>query len=143
MTKPEREVCGMKHCKRLIACIVEILIGLALLVSNLAGLTDTFWSGMGTALMVIGVIFLIRQIKYKTNETYRESVDVEVNDERNQYLSMKAWSWAGYLFVLIAAVGAIVLKILGRDELVFMASGSVCLIMVLYWLSYAAVRRKY
>ena len=133
----------MKNSKRMIACIVEILVGLALLVSNLAGLTDTFWSGMGSALIVVGVVFLIRQIRYKTSETFRESVDVEVNDERNKYLSMKAWSWAGYLFVLIAAVGAIVLKLLGRDELVYMASGSVCLIVVLYWLSYLVVRRKY
>ena len=133
----------MKNCKRLIACIVEIVIGLALLISNLAGLTDTFWSGMGTALIVIGVIFLIRQIKYQTSETYRESVDVEVNDERNKYLSMKAWSWAGYLFVLITAIAAVVLKIAGWDELVSMAAGSVCLIMVLYWLAYLVVRRKY
>lgn len=143
MTKPEREVIAMKNSKRMIACIVEIFIGLALLVSNLAGLTDTFWSGMGSTLIVVGVIFLIRQIKYKTNETYRESVDVEINDERNKYLSMKAWSWAGYLFVLIAAVGAIVLKILGRDEMVHAAAGSVCLIMVLYWLAYLVVRKKY
>ena len=133
----------MKRNKRLIACIVEIAIGLALLISNLAGLTDAFWSGMGTALIVVGVIFLIRQIKYQTSETYRESVDVEVNDERNKYLSTKAWSWAGYLFVLIAAVGAIVLKIAGRDDLVYMASGSVCLIMVLYWLVYVILRKKY
>ena len=133
----------MKNCKRLIACIVEIVIGLALLISNLAGLTDPFWSGMGTALIAVGVIFLIRQIKYQTSETYRESVDVEVNDERNKYLSMKAWSWAGYLFVLITAVAAIVLKIADRDELVSMAAGSVCLIMVLYWLAYLVVRRKY
>ena len=122
---------------------MEIAIGLALLISNLAGLTDPFWSGMGTALIVVGVIFLIRQIKYQTSETYRESVDVEVNDERNKYLSMKAWSWAGYLFVLIAAVGAIVLKIAGRDDLVHMAGGSVCLIMVLYWLAYVILRKKY
>lgn len=133
----------MKNNKRLIACIFEIVIGLALLVSNLVGLTDTFWSGMGTALIVVGIIFLIRQIKYQTNETYRESVDVEVNDERNKYLSMKAWSWTGYLFVLISAVGAVVLKILGKDDLVSLAAGSVTLMAVLYWLSYLVVRKKY
>ena len=133
----------MKKYKRIIACIAEIAVGLALLISNFVGLTDTFWRGMGSALIVVGAVFLIRQIKYQTSETYRESVDVEVNDERNKYLSMKAWSWAGYLFVLIAAVGAIVLKIVGRDELVCVAAGSVCLIMVLYWLSYIVVRKKY
>ena len=133
----------MKNCKRLIACIIEILVGAGLLICNFAGLLDAFWSGMGTALIVVGGLLLIRQIKYRTNESYRESVDVEVNDERNKYISMKAWSWAGYLFVLIAAVAAIVLKIVGRDELVHIASGSVCLIVVLYWLAYVVLRRKY
>lgn len=133
----------MRSNKRLIASIVEIALGAVLLVCNLAGLLDEFWSGMGVALIVVGVLFLMRQIRYKTNETYRDSVDVEVNDERNKYLRMKAWSWAGYLFVLIAAVGAIVLKIAGRDELVFMAGGSVCLIVVLYWLAYVVLSRKY
>ena len=133
----------MRSNKRLIASIVEIVLGAVLLVCNLAGLLDEFWSGMGAALIVVGGLFLMRQIRYKTNETYRESVDVEVNDERNKYLSMKAWSWAGYLFVMIAAVGAVVLKIVGQDELVFFASGSVCLIMVLYWLSYVVLRKKY
>ena len=133
----------MKNIKRLIASIVEIAVGAALLICHFAGLVDEFWSGMGTALIVVGALFLIRQIKYRTNETYRESVDVEVNDERNKYISMKAWSWAGYLFVLIAAVGAIVLKIIGQDQLVFFASGSVCLIVVLYWLAYMVLRRKY
>lgn len=133
----------MRSNKRLIASIVEIALGAVLLICNLAGLLDEFWSGMGVALIVVGVLFLMRQIRYKTNETYRDSVDVEVNDERNKYLRMKAWSWAGYLFVLIAAVGAIVLKIAGRDELVFMAGGSVCLIVVLYWLAYVVLSRKY
>ena len=133
----------MRSNKRLIASIVEIVLGAILLVCNLAGLLDEFWSGMGVALIVVGGLLLLRQIKYKTNESYRESVDVEVNDERNKYISMKAWSWAGYLFVLIAAVAAIVLKIVGRDELVHIASGSVCLIVVLYWLAYVVLRRKY
>lgn len=133
----------MRSNKRLLASIVEIVIGAVLLIANFTGLLDEFWSGMGAALIVVGALFLIRQIRYKTNETYRDVVDVEVNDERNKYLSMKAWSWAGYLFVLIAAVGAVVLKILGRDELVFMASGSVCLIVVLYWLAYVVLRKKY
>lgn len=133
----------MRSSKRFIACIVEIAVGAALLICNFAGLVDEFWSGMGTALIVVGGLLLIRQIKYKTNDTYREKVDVEINDERNKYISMKAWSWSGYLFVLIAAVAAIALKILGQDELVYFASGSVCLIVVLYWLSYLVLRKKY
>lgn len=133
----------MKNNKRFIASIAEIAVGIILFICNLAGIIDDYWSGMGTALIIVGVLQLIRQIKYRTNEAYREAVDVEVNDERNKYLSMKAWSWAGYWFVMIGAVASVVLKILGQDELVPLAAGSVCLVMVLYWLSYLYLKKKY
>ena len=133
----------MKCNKRFIASIIEIAVGLGLLLLRFFDVIDDFWSGMGTALIVVGALQLIRHIRYKTNETYKAAVDVELNDERNKFLSMKAWSWAGYLFVMIAAVAAIVLKICGLDEYVFFASGSVCLIMILYWVSYMIVRKKY
>lgn len=133
----------MKCNKRFIASIIEIAVGLGLLLLRFFDVIDDFWSGMGTALIVVGVLQLIRHIRYKTNETYKAAVDVELNDERNKFLSMKAWSWAGYLFVMIAAVAAIVLKICGLDEYVFFASGSVCLIIILYWVSYMIVRKKY
>ena len=132
----------MKSNKRFIASIIEIVVGLGLLL-RFFDVIDDFWSGMGAALIVVGVLQLIRHIRYKTNEDYKETVDVAVSDERNKFLSMKAWSWAGYLFVMIAAVAAIVLKICGLDEYVFFASGSVCLIMILYWVSYMIVRKKY
>ena len=133
----------MKSNKRLITYIVEILVGLMLLFLYFLKITDEFWSGMGAALIIVGVLQLIRQIRYKTNQTYKESVDVAVNDERNKYLSMKAWSWAGYFFVLIAAIATIALKICGLDEYVIFASGSICLIVLLRWISYLFLKRKY
>ena len=130
--------------QRFIASIIEIVLGIILVVCCISGIIeDAYWNGMGTALVVVGVLQLIRHIKYKTNEEYKENFDIEVNDERNKYLSMKAWSWAGYLFVLIAAVAAIVFKVLGQDNMVHLASGSVCVIMLLYWGSYMILRRKY
>lgn len=129
--------------KRFIASIVEIIIGIILIVGSLFGIVDEFWSGMGTTMLVIGILILIRQIKYKMNEEYREKYDVERSDERNRYLSGKAWAWAGYLFVMISAVATIMLKLAGEEELMLVTSGSVCLIIVLYWVSYMVLRRKY
>ena len=128
---------------RLIASIVEIVIGLALVAASMFGAVDEYWSGMGTALIIVGILFLIRVIKYRTNDGYKEKYDIERNDERNKYLALKAWAWAGYLFVMTAAVGSIVLKIAGREDLMKMASGSVCLVMVFYWLSYMVLKKKY
>lgn len=129
--------------ERLIASIVEIIIGAALLICSVFGVVDEFWSGMGTSLLIIGIIFLIRNIKYKTNEEYREKIDIESNDERNKYISLKAWAWAGYLFVMLGAVGTIVFKLIGKEDLMMMASLSVCLIMVFYWISYTFLKKKY
>lgn len=129
--------------KRFIASIIEIIVGICLITGSVFGVVDEFWSGMGTTLLVIGILFLLRAIKYKTNDEYREKWDIEVNDERNKYLKLKSWAWAGYLFVLTGGVGTIAFKLIGREDLMMMASSSVCYIMVLFWISYVALRKKY
>ena len=133
----------MKFNKRLIANITEIIIGVILTICGATGLLDSYWSGMGTALIVVGGLMMIRQVRYSTNAEYKESVDVEIQDERNKFLRMKAWSWAGYFSVLIGAVASIVLRILGQNQLSQFAGLSVCLLMVLYWASYFILRKKY
>ena len=129
--------------EKLIVSIIEIIVGGALLMSSLFGVVDEFWSGMGTSLFIIGVIFLCKNIKYNTNEEYREKLDIETNDERNKYISLKAWAWAGYIFVLLGGVGTIIFKLIGKEDLMMMASASVCLIMILYWISYTVLKKKY
>ena len=133
----------MKFNKRLIANITEIVVGVILTVCGAVGILDSYWSGMGTALIVVGGLMMIRQVRYSTNAAYKESVDVEIQDERNKFLRIKAWSWAGYFSVLIGAVASIVLKILSQDQLSQFAGFSVCLLMVLYWVSYLILKKKY
>ena len=129
--------------KRLIANIVEIAGGLVLAVCGHMGLIDEYWSGMGTALIIVSVIMLFRQFRYKTNVENKEKVDIEVNDERNKHLRRMAWSWTGYLFVIIAAFGSIIFKIIGMDMYSMAAGFAVCLLITLYWISYVILRRKY
>ena len=128
---------------RWILGILYLLIGLSLTVCGLLNLVDDYWSGMGGALIIISVMQIVRLIRYKTSPQYKEETDTAVRDERNRFLGMKAWSWAGYLYVIIAAVATIVFKVLGNDTLMFAASGSVCLMLILYWVSYLIVRKKY
>ena len=131
------------NTKRLIASIVEIILGLALWICSAIGLIDSYWGGMGGGLMGVGIIFLIRSIRYKRDPEYKEEYDVEMNDERNKFIRLKAWSWAGYMYVMLAAVGAIVFKLLGREDLMMFCSGTVCLVLVLYWVSYMVLKNKY
>ena len=129
--------------KRFIASIVEIILGFALWICSAIGMIDSYWGGMGGGLMGVGIVFLIRSIRYKRDPEYKEEYDVEMNDERNKYIRLKAWSWAGYLYMMLAAVGSIVFKLVGREDLMFFCSGSVCLVLVLYCISYVVVKNKY
>ena len=99
--------------------------------------------GLGFGFLVMGVIQLIRRYRLEKNEAYREKVEIEAKDERNHFIRNKAWAWAGYLFVMIMAVACIVLRIMGQDLLSTAASGSVCLVLVLFWISFYILRRKY
>ena len=129
--------------KKNIYPIVLIVAGLALAGLGIAEIVDEFWSGMGSALLVMGIIRLLRYYRLKKNDTYREKMETAQTDERNQFIRMKAWSWAGYLFIICSAVSVIVFKLLGNDLLSQASSWSVCLMLVLYWISYFMLKKKY
>ena len=133
----------MKSNKRWISSLAEIMIGLVLAVCSYFGLVEEYWGGMGTAILFVGVIMLVRILRYNTNSEYKEKVDIEIKDERNSYLRVKAWAIAGYLFVLIGAVASIAFRILGNGAYAILCGYAVCMIMVLYWISYMILKRKY
>ena len=133
----------MKQDKRIIANILYIVLGAAFLVLGILEIIDAFWSGMGGALIAVGVIRIVQFYRFRKDETYREKVEIEMKDERNQYLRIKAWAWAGYLFILIAAVSTIVFKLLGQDLLSMAAGFAICFIMLLYWVCYLVLRKQY
>ena len=129
--------------KTYVVSIFYIILGAILIGLGFAGVVDEFWNGMGSALLVIGVIQLIRRYRLNKNEVYREKIEIETNDERNHFIRNKAWAWAGYLFVMIMAISSIVLRIFGQDLLSIATSGVVCLMLVLFWGSYYFLKRKY
>jgi len=129
--------------KRIYMSIFWVVLGGALTALEIAGRVDTFWGSMGFALIIIGLLQVVRFIRYQRNEEYREKMDVQTGDERNRFLANKAWAWAGYWFMLTCAVGTIVFKLMGKEELMMLSSGAVCLMMLLYWACYLVLKRKY
>ena len=128
--------------------ILYIVLGVALFIASqivaLGGSTlARILPGIGGSLFGVGIVRLVMGIRLEKDAEYRENYEIEVNDERNRYLRMKAWSWAGYMFVLIAAVATIAFAIADKEELMLMASSSVCIMILLYWVSYMIVRKKY
>ena len=129
--------------KRFIFSIAWIVLGITFLVCSILGILDDFWSGLGCGLFAVGTMQLIRVKRYASNPDYRTAVDTEVNDERNKYISMRAWAWAGYSYIMICAAAVILLKIAGMDSDVGIASGGLCLMLVMYRFFYFILQRKY
>jgi len=128
---------------RVFLSVFWIILGAVLAGCRAAGLVEEYWGSMGVAFVVIGVLQIARYIQYRQSADYRAKVDTANQDERNRFLANKAWAWAGYLYVMIAAVASIVLKLLGYDLLCQAAAFSVCGIMVLYWVCYLVLQKKY
>lgn len=128
---------------RAVLAALYFIIGASIGIYGEFATIDPYWSGLGVALMVVGALQMIRVIRYNASAKYKEETDTAVNDERNRFIGMKAWSWAGYLYVIIAGIATIVFKLLDQEMLIFAASGSVCIILVIYWIAYFILNKKY
>lgn len=133
----------MKSGRRTFVPVVYLIIGMVLLILGCTGVVDEFWNGMGCGLIAVGILRMVRLFRFHKDDTYREKVEIEMTDERNRFIRGKAWSWAGYLFILVSGISVIVLKIAGQDLLSMAASCAVCLMLILYWAAYLILRKKY
>ena len=133
----------MYNNKRLILSICWMILGAVLVGFSVAGKLDPVYSGMGGALIAVGALQVIRNIRYRSDKAYRENIDTEVNDERNRFLRMKSWAYAGYIVVLIEGIGVVIATVTGNETVRSVLAYSVCLIVAAYWISYVILSRKY
>ena len=68
---------------------------------------------------------------------------MEASDERNQFLTGRAWQLAGTLFIITVGICVIVFRLLGQVLLSLAASYALCYLLVLYWIAWLVVRKKY
>ena len=133
----------MKNDRRIITSVIYIILGVVLFALGVMEIVDAFWSGMGAALIVVGVIRLVQFFRLRKDETYREKVETETTDERNRFIRNKAWAWSGYLFLIIAAVSTIVLKVMGQELMSMVVGFAICVLVILYWGCYLVLQKKY
>ncbi len=133
----------MKYKRRIFVSIFWILLGAGLLGCALFGVIDDFWSGMGGGLLAVGVLQLVKYIRYFKDTKYREEVDTAANDERNKFISGQAHAWAAYIYVIAAAIATVGFKMAGYDEISLFASVSLCFVVVVYAVAYFILSKKY
>ena len=129
--------------KEIIIAVIWLLLGLALTLLSILETLDGFWSGMGSAFLVIGAVRLLRGYRLSKSETYREQREVAETDERFHFIRSKAWAWAGFLFIIICALCTILFQLLGQKMLCLASGFSLCLMLALYWISFFILKKKY
>ena len=130
--------------KRLALNILWMVLGVALFALSVTEVLDSsVYSGFGGMLMAIGGINIIRIVRYRRDDTYREKVDTQVTDERNEFLHMKTWSVVGPTLVIVGALGSVITMVLGMRDLQLELSFSVCIVLMAYWITYLVISRKY
>lgn len=130
--------------KRLNLGIAYIVIGVLMIASGFVlENTDTFISSFGFALALMGVV-RIRNYKLITrnDDTIRKQ-EIAETDERNIALANKARSWAFFLYVMGASILVIILQFTPMRDTATLIAYTVCILVVLYWISYWVLRRKY
>ena len=134
----------MYNNRRLLLSIFWVVLGAALLVLSATGVLDSsMYAGMGGGLIAVGALQIARNLRYRRDPAYREKIDTEVGDERNRFLRMKSWSWAGYITVLAEGVASVVAMIRGARTVQLVLFYSVCLLVAAYYFSYVILSKKY
>ncbi len=128
---------------RLAFGIGYIVLGLAMIAVSFFVKTDSdFLSSFGLAMSVIGIVKVRQYIRItKTEETIQKQRIAET-DERNIAIADKAKSVAFLGYILLASVAVIVLEVLHLTLIATILSATVCVLLVLYWVSYWIIRRK-
>jgi len=103
---------------------------------------NPFLSSFGFALLVIGFANLRRyRLITKSEETIR-SREIAETDERNIFIAHKARSAAFILYTVLTCTAVIVLELLNQTELAMILSGTICVLLVIYWVSYWIIRKR-
>ena len=133
-----------KMQQRRTVALSYLLLGAVLLVAAFAGKSDNyFFSSYGIALILMGILRLVRYKKIIRNDKTMRKQELAESDERYRMIAGKARSWAFSLSILAAGVLVIVLNLLGYHEEALPFAWFVCGMVAIYWVCWCIINRKY
>ena len=93
----------MSNQKKNVWYIALLIIGAALYAAGCLEYIDSFWSGMGGALIGVSAVRLMLLVRYKKDPEYAKHVDISNEDERLRFIADKARSRAFFFSILLLA----------------------------------------
>ncbi len=128
---------------RLFFGIGYIVLGLALILTFCFIATESdYLSSFGFALIVVGAVRVRNYFLINKNEETLKKHEIAETDERNIAIANKAKSIAFIIYIIAMGISIIVLQILHKSELASVLSGTMCFLILVYWISYFIIRKK-
>ena len=130
--------------QRLYIAVSYIVIGLVLITADaLNQFENTFFFSFGAALLIMGILRLIRHRKVTRDEAAIRKQEIAESDERIRMLNERAKSWAFSYTILTAGIVVIVLSLMGKQDAAQPFAWLVCGQVALYWICWMILRKKY
>ena len=119
-----------------------IIVGIILIGIGSIGKTEMALS-FGSMFAVIGIAKLMEYKRITSNKETLRQREIAENDERNIMLWTKARSMAFIIYIIAAALVIVVLYLVGMVYEARIVSYSLSVFVVIYWVSYFVLSRKY
>ena len=128
---------------RLFVAISYVILGIAMIVVfNVIKTDNSFFSSLGFALTVIGIARIRNYFLITKDEETITKRQIAENDERNISIANKAKSVAFLAYILVVCTSITILYALNKTQLAFILSGTVCFLLLVYWISYWIISKK-
>ena len=130
--------------QRLYIAVSHIILGLVLLTIALLSKSDNYFlTAFGIGILLNGIMRILRHRKITKDAHSIRKQELTENDERLRMMSERAKSWTFSLSIMAAGTVVIVLSLLGYHDEALPFAWYVCGMVVLYWICWNIIRRKY
>ncbi len=130
--------------KRLYIYLCYLFIGLSMLIAQFIIRTENdLLSGMGLAFVVCAIAKIRKYFTVLRNETLLKQQEIKENDERNIFIMNSAKSIAFNIYIILNGIVIVALSFANKSELVNFLSYNICVVVLIYWLSYFFVKKRF
>lgn len=128
---------------RLYIAIIYIALGILMIVGVFATKSENdFTSSFGLAIIVAGIVRIRNYFKITKNDETIKKQEIAETDERNISIMNKAKSVTFSIYILLSGTAVIILSLFNMHDIARWIAYSVCLLVVIYWITYWIIRKK-
>ena len=128
---------------RLYIAITYIVLGLIMIAAGfITKLNSDYLSSFGLILTVLGIVRIRNYFFITKNEETIRKREIAETDERTISIMYKAKNAAFNTYIIICGSAVIILSLLNMHNEAKWISYSVCLLLIIYWISYLIYQKK-